>query len=55
MYYKINHFTLGLMILTIGILRIFYIQFLDQYWASFIMSAFFVFHGLIGMIYFIKK
>ncbi len=55
LYYRINHLTLGFMILTIGIPRIFNFQFFDQYWASFIMSAFFFFHGSVGLIYFIKK
>ena len=55
LYYRINHLTLGFMILTIGILRIFCLQFFDQYWASFIMSAFFFFHGSVGIIYFYKK
>jgi hypothetical protein len=53
LYYRTNHFTLGSMIIIIMISKFCLSNLINTYWASFIISAFFFFHGSIGLIFFL--
>ena len=55
LYYRTNHFTLGIMILILTISKLWLSNFVNVHWASFIISAFLFVHGIIGLIFFIKK
>ena len=60
LYYKVNHFTLASLILGIVLFRTLSYSlslsvFVAATWAPMIMFIYFFFHGLFGLIFFLKK
>ena len=62
LYYKVNHFTLCSVILGIVIIKFKLIysisgisEFMEASWAQLVILVFFFFHGLFGLILFLKK
>ncbi|HHE37206.1 MAG TPA: hypothetical protein ENL20_01365 [Candidatus Cloacimonetes bacterium] len=60
LYYKVNHFTLGAVILGIVAAKLMndipaVSEFIQVNWSQMIILVFFLFHGLFGLILFLKK
>jgi len=60
LFYKVNHLTLGAVVLGIVAARLLNdipeaAKFIQMYWAQMMILVFFLFHGLFGLILFLKK
>ena len=60
LYYKVNHFTLATVMGAVVILRLVvdlpkFSDFINASWAQLIILSFFFFHGLYGLILFVRK
>ena len=60
LYYKVNHYTLATVMGAVVILRLVidlpkFTEFINASWAQLIILSFFFFHGLYGLILFLRK